>query len=449
MRYAVAITLIFLGSTTMAQEIRTLTFTEAINIALENNITLGQESNRLEVFQADKSTTYARMAPNVAMSGNLGRNDGNSFNQQEGQVVNGQLDFVNGSLDLNMNLFNGLNRIRSAQSASSALEGQAHLVARTRQQVIRDVANQYLRCLLDNQLLIIAEGNLVNQQEQFRQMDEMVIAGSRAEVDLINQRYQLKNAELQVLQAEIALRNSKASLAQLLLLDPVDIFDVAEPTWELSQFAYEDYSQDSLYDIAMVNRRDLLQARSFEESSRYALSAQRGRYYPQLTAFFSYGSAYNQIVGTPDSIARSFDQQFFEDNVYKTYGLALSIPVFQGLGTRNQVVRAKVDYQNAQLQPRQVQNTSRVEVLNAYQNLRDAMPNYEVALAQEEAAQLNFELQTERYNLQATDFVQYTQANTDYVSAQGSLAQAKFILLFQDILLKFALGTLDESDIPN
>ena len=66
----------------MAQELRTLTFSEAINIALENNITLGQESNRLDVFQADKSTSYARMAPVVSMSGNLGRNDGNSFNQQ-------------------------------------------------------------------------------------------------------------------------------------------------------------------------------------------------------------------------------------------------------------------------------------------------------------------------------------------------------------------------------
>ncbi len=66
MRYAAAVTLILLGTTAMAQEIRTLTFSEAINIALENNISLGRETNRLDVFQVDKSTSYARMAPVVA-----------------------------------------------------------------------------------------------------------------------------------------------------------------------------------------------------------------------------------------------------------------------------------------------------------------------------------------------------------------------------------------------
>jgi len=431
-----------------AQDTNILKFSEAVRIALENNITLLQETNRLDVFQSDKSSSYASMAPSVVVSGNYGRNDGNSFNQQEGRVVNGQLDFLNGSVNMNMTLFNGLNRLKNTKSASSALESQAHFVARTRQQVIRDVANQYLRCLRDHQLVLIAEENLVSQQEVYRQMEEMVNAGSRAEVDLVNQRYQLKNAELLVLQAEIQLRNSKADLSQLLQLNPREVFDVEEPTWELSAYAYEDYTEDSLYSIAMEQRRDLLQAQANESSARYGLAAQEGRYMPELAAFFNYGSAYNFIVGAPDSLSRDFDQQFFEDNVYKTYGLALRIPVFQGLQTRNQVVRAKVDYQNAQLLTKQTENTARLEVLNAHQNLRDAITNYEVTQVQLEAAELNLQLQEERYRLQASSFVEYTQANSDYVEAKGTHAQAKYVLLFQDILLQFALGTLDMEDIP-
>ncbi|MEJ2006409.1 MAG: TolC family protein, partial [Cyclobacteriaceae bacterium] len=163
--------------------------------------------------------------------------------------------------------------------------------------------------------------------------------------------------------------------------------------------------------------------------SRYGLAAQKGNYYPELAAFFNYGSAYNFIVGTPDSVARNFDQQFFSDNVQKNYGLALRIPVLQGLQTRNQVVRAKVNYQNAQIQTQQAENTARLEVLNAYQNLRDALTNYEVTQVQLEAAELNIQLQEERYRLQASSFVEYTQANSDYVEAKATHAQAKYVLL--------------------
>jgi outer membrane protein len=440
--------MIFWAGYVSAQEDNKLTFSEAVRIAIENNINLLQETNRLDVFQADKSTSYASMAPSVSINGDFGRRDGNSFNQQEGRVVNGKLDFMSGSLNMDMNLFNGLRQIKTSKSAVSALESQAHLVARTRQQVIRDVANQYLQCLRDRQFVLIAQENLVSQQELYRQMEEMVSAGSRAEVDLVNQEYQLKNAELRVLQAEIQLRNSKADLSQLLQLNPRDEFDVEEPTWELSAYAFESYSEDSLYSIAMEQRSDLARARASESAARYGLAAWKGRYYPQLTAFFNYGSAYNFLVGTPDSLSRTFDQQFLEDNVQKTYGLALRIPIFQGLQTRNQVVRAKVDYQNAQLQTKQTENTARLEVLNAQQNLRDAITNYEVTEVQLEAAELNKQLQEERYRLQASSFVEYTQANSDYVEAKGTHAQAKYVLLFQDILLQFALGTLDMDDIP-
>ncbi|MCA6075178.1 TolC family protein [Fulvivirga sedimenti] len=449
MRTLFGILLSFLASAVYAQDtLQFLHLSDAVTIALENNISLRQESNRLDIFQSDKSSSYAQMAPTVAITGNYGRNDGNSFNQQEGRVVNGQLDFMNGSVNMNMPLFNGFNRLKQTKQASSALESQAHLVTRTRQQVIRDVSNQYLRCLLDKQLVLIAQENLVNQQEVYRQMSELVNAGSRAEVDLVNQRYQLKNSELNVLQAEIKLRNSKATLSQLLQLDPSLTFDVVDPTWELSDFAFEKYQRDSLYEIALEQRRDLLQVRASEESARYGLGAQRGRYYPQLSAFFNYGSAFNQIVGTPDSVSRDFNQQFFNDNRYNTYGLAISIPIFQGLQNRNQVVRARVNYQNAQLETRQLENTAKLEVLNAHQNLQDALTNFEVTQVQLEAAELNLQLQEERYRLQASSFVEYTQANADYVAAKGAHAQAKYVLLFQDILLQFTLGTLDTDDIP-
>lgn len=430
----------------LGQQGRSLSLSDAVKIALENNVNLQQEDNRLEIFQANKANAYANLAPNLSASGNYGRVDGNQWIEQEAQLINSKRTFLNASVDANLMLFNGFNRLKQTRRTVNALEAQAHFVERTRETVIRDVANQYLQCLLDEQLLVIARENLENQQERLNQMEELVSAGSRPEVDLINQQYQTKNAELEVLQGEITLTNDKAILAQTLLLDPSETFEVVEPSWELSHFAYDDYEKDSLIQVALQYRADLKQAYSTEEASRFNLQAQRGAYFPRLSAFFSYESFYNNLTGA-DPI-RNFDQQFYTDNVRKTYGLAMYIPIFTGLQNRTQVVAAKVNYQNSQLEKEGLENTAKLEVIQAYQNLQNAIKGYDVTRSQLEAAELNFELQEERYNLQASSYVEYVQANSDYVTAQGAFAQSKYILLFQDFMLQFALGTLGTEDIP-
>jgi outer membrane protein len=430
----------------LGQQGRSLTLTDAVKIALDNNINLKQEDNRLEIFQANKANAYANLAPNLSASGNYGRVDGNQWIEQEAQLINSKRTFLGASVDANLVLFNGFNRLKQTKRTVNALEAQAHFVERTRETVIRDVANQYLQCLLDEQLLLIARENLENQQERLRQMEELVSAGSRAEVDLINQQYQTKNAELEVLKGEITLTNDKALLAQTLFLDPNEYFDVVEPTWELSQFAYEEYEIDSLLQVALQYRTDIKQAYSTEEASKFDLQAQRGAYFPRLSAFFSYESFYNNLTGTEPT--RTFDQQFFTDNIRKTYGVAMYIPIFTGFQNRAQVVAAKVNYQNSQLEKEGLENTAKLEVLRAYQNLQNAIKGYEVTRSQLESAELNFELQEERYNLQASSYVEFVQANSDFVTAQGAFAQSKYILLFQDFMLQFALGTLGTEDIP-
>ena len=430
------------------QDDKVLTFSDAVKIALDNNVRLKQTQNELEANQVQKYSSIANMAPQVWLRGNIGRNDGNSFNQQEGRVVNGKLDFANGSLEANMPLFNGFNRLNAFKQANAQVESQAYLIKRTRQDVIRDVSNQYLQCLLDKEFLAINEQNLATQQKQLEQLAAQVEAGSVAKVDQINQEFQVKNAELLVLRAKITLRNDKATLSEALQIDPSSSFEVATPSLDVNDIDIANYDLEELYTLASNNRSDLLQTQKLESVSKFALKSNRGAYLPTLNAFFSYGSAYNQIVGTPDSVSRDFEQQFFTDNVAQTYGLSVRIPIFEGLNTRSQVIRARVNYENAVLNTQNLNLTVKSDVLRAHQGFQDAMLNYQASQAQLDAATLSFSLQKESFELGASDFVAYTQANRDYLNAQSTFAQAKYTLLFQDILLQYAIGTLKFDDLP-
>src|SRR5690606_36351708 len=145
----------FIAGQLLAQTPEKLSFREAVNIGLQNNVTFNQNKNTLGYTQVNKTSTLLQLGPSVRASANVYRNDGNSFNQQTGEVVNGTIDYVNGSLDADMPIFTGLRMLNTHRQAVSENEAQLHLVNRSSQDVIRDVASQYLTCLLDRQLVAI------------------------------------------------------------------------------------------------------------------------------------------------------------------------------------------------------------------------------------------------------------------------------------------------------
>ncbi|ELR70082.1 outer membrane efflux protein [Fulvivirga imtechensis AK7] len=420
-----------------------LTFKEAVKLALENNISLKQQQNQLSSASMSKTSNLLQMGPSLSITGNTGRNDGNSFNQQEGRVVNGLLDFTNATFRASMPLFQGFNQLNSYKASKYRFEAQIETVERTKEDIIQLVTTRYLQCLLDTELVKIAERNMETQQTQLQQINLHVEAGSRAAVDATNQEYQLKNAELNLLRAKNALRNDKAQLAQTLQLDPLINFNIEEPAWNVNE-VNANVSSDELYAIAVENRSDLAGAKHNESSMEFNYRAMKGNYYPSISAFFNYGSAYNYIHGGTN---RNFEQQFLEDNVQKTYGISFTIPIFNGLLTRSNVVQSKVTYENAALDVENLELQVKSQVLLAYQNLQDAVTTYQVAQTQLEAAELSFELGRERYELGISNLVEYTQANQDLVQAQTDFARAKYTLMFQELLLDYSTGTLSFEDL--
>ena len=430
--------------------VRKLTFKEAVKIGLEKNLNLNQQENFLISAQVNKTSGLLAMAPNVNISGNAGRNDGNSFNQQQGQVVNGVIDFFGANANAGLPLFNGLSNFNTYRQAVNQYEAQVQLVKRTNQDVIRNVAFQYLTCLLDMELLEIQNQNQSTQRQQYEQLKEQVAAGSRAEVDLINQEFQVRNAELLALRADITLRNDLATLAQILQIDPMEALQLENPNWDVNLADSEVQQMEELNQLALESRGDLAQAKFNQKASQFGYQSARGNYFPSVNLFAQYGSRYNFIQPsanfTPDN--RSFSDQFFTDNKQLTYGVTFFIPIFGGFQSRNTTVRSKILYENAKLESENAEITVKSDVLRAYQSYHDAKKNYEATSIQLKAARLSYELEGERFRLGASDIVAFTLANQNFIRAQGDFASAAYTLMFQKILVNYVAGTLKFEDIP-
>ena len=426
-----------------------LTFKEAVQIALRNNVTLNTQRNNLFQSKVNKTFRMAQLGPQVQVNGNVYQSNGNRFIQQELKVVNTTVYGAQATLSVNQPIFNGLSGINAARAASNQLDAQLEQVNRSTQDVINLVSTQFLQVLLDQELLKIAQENMEVQKKQYEQVKAQVELGSRSPVDEYNQQAQLSNAELRVVQAEYTFINDKTTLFQSLVVDPTVKTKIEEPAWDVNAIALDNLDLDQLLQVAAEHRSDLKQARYVEKASKYGMDANKGNYLPGLNAFYNNGSAYNQVKGTPrDSLYRNFNDQFFNYNRSNSLGLAINIPLFTGFQNRATYVQSKVLYENNKQLAKGREVIVKSDVLRAYENFQSVKKAYSAGQTGLEASKMAYSLELERYNLGITTFVDFANANRTYIQAQTDMAQAKYRFLFQKIMLDYAVGTLKPEDIP-
>jgi outer membrane protein len=423
-----------------------LTYKEAVKIALQKNVNLNQQKNILESRQASRNSAIANLGPNLFVSGYGARNIGQQPNPENGNLENLTVDNFGASLNAQITLFNGFSRINQLQSSVQQFKAQTAFVSRSEQDVIYNVTIQYLQVLLDQELLRIAEENYNAQNTLLDQIRESVKLGARPEADLYNQDAQTKNMRVIALRSKVTLENDKATLAQTLQLDPSIPVELASPDPANAINLATDLPLDSLYNIALNQRADLKQLTYQANATKYAYRASASGYYPIISFGASYGSGYYSSL-RPNPLFGDFQNQFFEVLPNTNYQVNFTIPIFGRLTNRSQRVANKVVYDNTVLQKENLETTVKIDVQRAYKNYLSAIESYQAGLAQFQAGQLALQTQEEGYKLGVASQVTLAQANQTYVQAAASKAQAEVTLLFQSILMDYALGTLKVDNI--
>lgn len=433
------VSLLLSGGMSLAQQ--HLTFEEAVMIGLMENINLKNSRNNLSVFRSQMTTDQMAFMPNLNISASGGQTRGQQINQVTGRGANVTNDTFFGNISSDLGLFQGNSRIHALKESKYRVASQEAFVARTTQDVIYDVAIQFLQVLLDQELKIIAEQNLAAQQLILEEISAFVEAGSRAEADKYTQEADVKNYELLVIQADNQLLNDKARLSQLLQLDPSVEFSVVHPGWDIAGINPDNYVLEDLYQLAVDNRFDLAQFRHNEMADKYNVKAALAGYLPSVVVGVNYSSQYSNP--NIDSIAiPSFGEQLTSLNPQIQYGFRVNIPIFDRLITRNSRIDAKMRYENSVNNTINLEKSIKIEVKRAYLNFIDVAKGYEVSLLQTEAAKLAYDTQDESYKVGIATQVERSNANQTYVTAQADLAQIRYRLLFQSIMLDYATGVL-------
>jgi outer membrane protein len=129
-----------------------------------------------------------------------------------------------------------------------------------------------------------------------------------------------------------------------------------------------------------------------------------------------------------------------EDNLNKSVGLNLRIPIFNGWSSRSNVAQAKIGIENSTLDLQLQKNTLYKIIQQAYNDAIAASNKHKAADKKVNATKESFNYAEQRFNVGLINSVDYNNAKKEYNNALSELIQAKYDFVFRMTVIDFYLG---------
>ncbi len=423
--------------TSPAQAQQTITFGEAVRIALNQNPGLRQRVNQVRLNEIDVQSARAAFLPSINLSTGTGTNFGLSFDTNTGQLRTTANTRFNANAFTSLTLFDGFQSQATLRQRRLSVSSSDLSLERQRQLIVFQVANQFLAYIQATERITVQRENLIATQQLLSQIEEFVRVGTRPISDLYQQQAAVESAELAILQAEQQIQIAEANLLQILRLDPLGSYEFVVPELTEELLAPEEFDLADLFTRAQQQRGDLRSREVAVEAAAQGLRAARGGRLPQLSFSAGAGTSYNSGIERYD-----FGQQL-ERNSSQSISFSLSLPVFNRLRTRSQVQRARISYENARIDVESTQQQIGVEVRQAYLDYLTADKQLKVTQRQLEFREQALQSTRERYNVGAATLVELTQAQSEFVQASQDAVSARYTIFVRKRLIRYYTGELD------
>ncbi len=424
---------LLLASPGYTQEKLILDLDKSLELAFKNNPEVVNARLDIQMAEADLVASKGRFLPSLESRLSHSRKGTSALTLSKTQgLVNTNQSY---SMDTNLSwsLFSG-GRNFSAFKAEKISRQMAELnYERTRQNTALKVTERYLACLKAKKMVEISEQALERSKAQLERTEVLFQVGSVPQADVMGQRVQLGTERLKLIRAKMDYKDAIADFLCVLGIElqgqEVELKDVE------IDLVHEDIGFEEAFQRALENRKDFTALNKSLQVVQYNLKASKASLLPSLSAYVSYGL---WDVTWPRSF-RSLDKI---DNL--TYGLTLSIPIFERFQSRAEIERARLSCRKAETQIEEGRRRIALEVSSASEALKMARESIAVASENLQAARENLRFAEERYRLgsgilldQITASVQLREAEADYVSALYDYLLAR-------MRLKNAMGTLEE-----
>jgi len=446
------------------------TLEEAIEKALEENISIKQAQLDLELAEIDKLTALGNYLPSFNITGSNSWNTGLTQNVTTGVLQNQTTRNFSANATVGVTIFNGLSNLRQAQRAKLSRLAAQYNLEQIKDNTALLVANAYLEILFNKENLNVIKAQHRITLEQLERSNQLVDAGSIPRGDLLEIQSTSANEEQRIVLAENTIRISLINLAQILLIKDYENFDIAESSYDAPLSDITNNAIEEIIAKAKQERQEIKIADANIALAEKDIQIARSNYYPTLSGFLNYNtresgadrilqggidpSQPTQVIGQVEDTGQTvvapnfglittpatpfFDQLYLNDGI--SYGIQLNIPVLNGFSARAAVKRSKVNVKRAEYEKEQTELELESNVYQAYTDVIGAKKAYEAALVAVNAQEQAYQYSTDRFDVGLLNSFDFSQAKFRLENAQSEALRAKYDYIFKLKVLELYFG---------
>jgi outer membrane protein len=444
---------------------------DAINYAVKHNLQVRQRQVNAQTSQINANQSKFDLLPAVNGSASHVYNYGSSVDPLTSEFRTQEIRSNNLSVSANVPIFQGFQLQNRIKQNRLNLEADQMDVESSQNDVTLQVLTSYLNILFADELLKTAE---LQRNSTLQQLDRTRIlfkAGSVAETNVLELQAQLATDDLAMINAQNQREISRLGLMQQLNLQNPDRFEILIPEIPEPDAEPVAINTRQVYDVAVQTLPQVRSAELRVRSAEKGFDFAKGAYYPRLSfntgIFTGYSSA--RLSPTTTTIEGEFDRQTIgfldpngnnpltvwfpkstrgeysfneqiNDNLGKSVGFSLGVPIFNGLQVRNNVQRAKLAQHAAQLNADIAKNQIRQTIEQASTDAIAAQRRYVAAKQQVASLEQSFRNAELRLNSGVINSVEFNVIANNFRRAQSDLIQAKYDYTFKLKVLDFYQG---------
>jgi outer membrane protein len=437
-----------------------------ITYAQIHNITVQQQQLNVKFAQASLLQSKGNLLPNLNGFASYTFNNGRTIDPFTNTFATSTVLSENFGIRSSITLFSGLQNVNTVKQSQFALEGNRYQVQQTQYDIGMNVASAYLNVLYTQEALDLANSQSELTKAQVDRMQILVDAGAQSRGTLLDLQSQYATEAVNVVTAQSNVTLAYLNLEQLMNLDSTAGFSIAKPTLSVPNETILSSTPQQIYQTAVATMPSVKKAELDYMSADKGVDIAYGAVSPSLVLSGSLGTGYSGASKTLTSsnysgvdtigittggdyvLIPSFDNTYsttpfgdqFNNNVNKSIGVTLNIPIFNHFQVNSAIAKAKIQRESAQLNVDLSEQQLQKNISQAYADAQAAFLKYTATQKAVDAAKESFKYTENKFNLGSSNSVDYNNAKNVLAKAESNLVQSKYDYIFRVKVLDYYQG---------
>lgn len=407
-----------------AQEL--LTPENAVALAISKNFDIMLAKNEADIAKINNNKATAGMLPIINVTAgdvfNL-----NNINQKftTGQEVQRNwvpINSFNAALNIDWTIFDGM-RMFAAKDRLAALQALGEIQLKNQiQNTVAQVLSAYYRVVRQKQQIKALNISAELSDERVKLSQKKLDVGYSDKTPLLQAKVDYSAQQVNILQQETILQQSKAALNQLIGRDAAAEFDVID-TIEVNDVP----DLQTIKDTVLTDNFAIKSAMKNIEIAKLQHKETNAQRLPSIN--FSSGYSFTQNNSRAGLL-------LFNRSYGPTFGLNALVPVFNGGRVKKQLESSAVNIATQQVLLDQVKNDLDASIITAYKNFEFAAKALKLNEENVKVAEENVLVTMERFRLNQSNSVEIKQAQSSYEDALYNVIIARFNAKIAEIELQ-------------